>query len=50
MKPPTAAQVRNTKFSLLRRSHDRRGATVRVKASRLPVTTMLNMHLTCVRA
>lgn len=49
MKPPTTAQVRNTTFSLLRRSHDRTGATVRVKASRLPVTTMLNMHLTCVK-
>jgi len=49
MKAPTAAQLRNTTFSVLRRSHDRRGATVRVKAARLPVTTMLNAHLTCVK-
>jgi len=49
MKAPTAAQLRNTTFSVLRRSHDRRGATVRAKAARLPVTTMLNAHLTCVK-
>lgn len=49
MKAPTAAQIKRTRIRVLSRSHDRRGATVRVKAMRLPVTTMLNAHLTCVK-
>ena len=49
MKAPTAAQIKRTRIPVLARSHDRSGATVRVKATRLPVTTMLNAHLTCVK-
>ena len=49
MQPPTARQLHNTRFSVLSRSHDRSGATLQVKATRLPVTTMLNVQLTCVK-